>query len=41
MPKPEYLESYKENNLEHIYGNDRFQVFINHNNTALLKRKEN
>lgn len=40
MPKKEYLSSYKENNLEHVCNNKRFQVFINHGNKYPLERKK-
>lgn len=40
MPKEEYLSSHKENNLEHICNNKKFQVFINHGNKYPLERKK-
>lgn len=40
MPKREYLSNHKKNNLDHIYGNKNFQIFIDNGNKSLSERTE-
>lgn len=38
--KSDYVNSYKENNLEYICGNETFQIFINNSETKNFPRQE-